>query len=195
LTDTFKGPDIPLHLFLHSIPFLPETERGRWGKGRGRGTKGVGREAGGRTGMPRKGSSGVLLRLWGLAGLCWLDLSMQSLGWRLFLRYLPIGGSDNGRKATKQAGSSPFAQRAATPRASTGQILQARCMRYLRALAYVFNAHTLIVLLIANISVYVCLQADFRWNMDFSLVATGTIFPLTYTISQAYSETTHAYQP
>jgi hypothetical protein len=107
----------------------------------------------------------------------------MKLGWRLFFRYL--GGT--GSKAAKHAGS-PFSVHAAGQRATTRQIMEARCMRYLRALAYVFNAHTLIVLLIANISVYVCLQADFRFNMDFSLVATGTIFPLTYTISQAYSE-------
>lgn len=68
------------------------------------------------------------------------------------------------------------------------KLLEAKGKRYLRAAAYIFNMHTLLMLSVSVLSVYICLQADIRWNMDFSLVATGTVFPLTYTISQAYGE-------
>ena len=35
---------------------------------------------------------------------------------------------------------------------------------------------------------YLYAHMHLSWNMDFSLVAVGTVFPLTYTISQAYGE-------
>ncbi len=56
--------------------------------------------------------------------------------------------------------------------------------RYLRAIVYLFNLHTLIMLCISLLSVFVCLRFGITWNMDFSLVAVGTVFPLTFTIQQ-----------
>jgi hypothetical protein len=37
--------------------------------------------------------------------------------------------------------------------------------RYLRAVTYILNLHTLIMLAISIVSVYVCLVLDLRWNM------------------------------
>ncbi|GFR41041.1 hypothetical protein Agub_g1474, partial [Astrephomene gubernaculifera] len=59
--------------------------------------------------------------------------------------------------------------------------------RYLRALAYIFNVHTLLLMAAACISVWACYTYNFRYNMDFTLVATGTTFPLVFTIQQAFA--------
>ena len=66
--------------------------------------------------------------------------------------------------------------------------------RTIRACAYTFNIHTLIVLCLACLSVYVCYSLDFRYNMDFTMVALGTTFPITFTISQAFARRERATQ-
>ena len=62
------------------------------------------------------------------------------------------------------------------------------CKRYLRAFLYTFNLQTLTVLTLSLVSVFICLEYDIRWNMDFSMVATGTVFPLTFAIGQAFGK-------
>ncbi|GLC38965.1 hypothetical protein PLESTB_000466300 [Pleodorina starrii] len=59
--------------------------------------------------------------------------------------------------------------------------------RYLRALAYIFNVHTLVLMTVACGSVALCYQLNFRYNMDFTLVSTGTTFPLVFGIQQAFA--------
>eukprot|EP00878_Enallax_costatus_P044770 GHUV01053507.1.p1 GENE.GHUV01053507.1~~GHUV01053507.1.p1 ORF type:complete len:322 (+),score=61.17 GHUV01053507.1:314-1279(+) len=58
--------------------------------------------------------------------------------------------------------------------------------RYLRALLYLFNLHTLLLGFLACLAVYVCDRYHFSYNMDLTLVATGTTFPLIFNIQQAF---------
>lgn len=59
--------------------------------------------------------------------------------------------------------------------------------RYIRALLYTFNVHTMLLSLVACVAVYLSDKYNFRYNMDFTLVATGTTFPLVFTIQQAFT--------
>lgn len=60
-------------------------------------------------------------------------------------------------------------------------------LRYSRAALYLFNLHTLLLTAIACLAVFACDKWRFQWNMDFTLVATGTTFPLVFTIQQAFT--------
>lgn len=51
--------------------------------------------------------------------------------------------------------------------------LKIRSRRYLRALLYTFNLHTLALAALAAIAVFMCDKFKFAYNMDFTLVATG----------------------
>mmetsp|Transcript_2453 Transcript_2453/g.6293 ORF Transcript_2453/g.6293 Transcript_2453/m.6293 type:complete len:501 (-) Transcript_2453:485-1987(-) len=59
--------------------------------------------------------------------------------------------------------------------------------RWARATTYIFNAHTLVLLTASCLSVYICAKLDWRWNMDYSMISTGTVFPLTFTLGQAFT--------
>jgi hypothetical protein len=48
-----------------------------------------------------------------------------------------------------------------------------RSRRYLRALIYTFNLHTLALAALAAAAVFLCDKFKFAYNMDFTLVATG----------------------
>lgn len=61
------------------------------------------------------------------------------------------------------------------PRLYFKQDKQERLRRYLRALLYLFNVHTLFLGGIACLSVYVCDRFRFSYNMDLTLVSTGEI--------------------
>jgi predicted nucleotidyltransferase component of viral defense system len=50
---------------------------------------------------------------------------------------------------------------------------QERLRRYLRALLYLFNVHTLFLGGMACLSVYICDRFRFSYNMDLTLVSTG----------------------
>jgi hypothetical protein len=50
---------------------------------------------------------------------------------------------------------------------------QERLRRYLRALLYLFNVHTLFLGDIACLCVYVCDRFHFSYNMELTLVSTG----------------------
>jgi hypothetical protein len=102
----------------------------------------------------------------------------MKLSWSMFLRHY----GERGIRARFRRYGGKDSMGMAIP----SQHLANSSCRYLRALIYVFNAHTLIMLGISLVAVYCCLLLNLRWNMDFSLVATGTVFPLTYTISQAF---------
>lgn len=59
------------------------------------------------------------------------------------------------------------------PRLYFKQDKQERLRRYLRALLYLFNVHTLFLGGMACLSVYVCDRFRFSYNMDLTLVSTG----------------------
>jgi hypothetical protein len=43
------------------------------------------------------------------------------------------------------------------------------------------------MLALSWIAVYICAELDIRSNMDFTMISTGTVFPLTFTLSQAFT--------
>ncbi|KAL6765775.1 hypothetical protein V8C86DRAFT_2449307 [Haematococcus lacustris] len=59
--------------------------------------------------------------------------------------------------------------------------------RAARAVLYLFNLHTCIVLMVSWVSVWVCHYQNWRFAIDFSMVSTGTVFPLTFTLAQAFT--------
>lgn len=59
--------------------------------------------------------------------------------------------------------------------------------RQLRAAVYMFNLHTMVLCIIGCLAVYICQEWGLSYNMDLHFMAAGTIFPLTFAISQAFS--------
>jgi len=56
-----------------------------------------------------------------------------------------------------------------------------------RGLLYTFNLHTLALLALSCLSVAFCHRTGFAFNIDFSLVALGSTFPLVFAIQSAFN--------
>lgn len=60
-------------------------------------------------------------------------------------------------------------------------------IRYFRALLFLLNLRALMLAGLGCLAVYFCDRWGLQFNMDFTLVATGTTFPLVFTIQQSFT--------